>query len=284
MKNLLFILLSFLIFSCTNPESNHIESPIKRIKPLQADTFSIKGLWVMSEYVDSIITNKTISKYRQQWPTWFAILIDIEKDSITSYGSIFDIKKPYNPNSDTILVYHKTITGQWTLMLNRETEKLELRNTDTKRKKIDSTIYTFNKRPELNFLLDTLNDVHKTKTSFSNYFKKELVAGNYQIIGNENNVSFHPDGKITGFKDFDKYEIDVYFGTSHPYKNIDNIRFYRDLSKDSKEFDWEVFKWEFENDTLVLTQFNFKTFEYNGMKVRDEFWNLSEKEIRLVKQ
>ena len=284
MRRLLTILTSFFLIGCSTPDSQPVDEKGQEMVSTPQDTFTLNGLWAMPDYVDSVLTYKTISKYRMQWPTWFAILIDIDNDTLKTYGSILDNYCKYNTDSDTLYIFEKTVTGQWTLTLNQETEKLELRNTDSKRDKNDPKVYVFDKRPDLRFLLDTLDQVHLTRTSFTNYFNDQLFAGAYYIIGTDQQVTFGPNGQITGLQDFHKYKVDVYYGTLHPYNNLDNITFYRDLPDNSKEIDWELFKWEFKDDTLILTQFTWELFDHQGRNVRDEIWELSDKQIKMKRK
>lgn len=284
MKQLLTTLISFLLIGCSGYDSQPVDNNHRDVALISQDTLSLDGLWVMADYVDSILTYKTISKYRLQWPTWFAILIDIEDDTLRTYGSILDIETPYDSVGDTIHVFENTVTGQWTLTLNQQTQKLELRNTDSIREEIDPKTYVFEQRSSLRFLLDTLDQVHQTRTSFTNYFIDKLFVGTYDIIGTDEQVTFDSKGQIIGFQDFQKYDLDIYYGTLHPYNNLDNITFYRDLPAGSKEFDWELFKWEFKGDTLILTQFTWELYNHQGRIVRDEIWKLSNEVIKLKRK
>jgi len=272
------------MFGCSNPDSKQVNDIKQEMVLTPQDNFSLNGLWAMPNYVDSVLEYKTISKYRMQWPTWFAILIEIDNDTLRSYGSILDNETLFDPKSDTLNVFEKTVTGQWTLTLNEKTNKLELRNSDSNREQIDTNVYVFEKRPDLDFLLDTLDRVHYTSTNFTNYFHDQLFAGTYEIVGTGKRVTFSSNGQVKGFQDFHKYTVDNYFGTLHPYNNLDNITFNRQLPENSNEIDWELFKWEFQGDTLILTQFNWELFNYQGRNVRDEIWELNAEQIKMKRK
>lgn len=284
------VILQFIVFilitGCKdeNKQSNDQKSIVNDSLTSQ-DTFSLKGLWVMPDYIDSVLTYKTISKYRMQWPTWFAILIDIDDDTIRTYGSINDLQTSYNGDKDTICVFEKTVTGKWMLSFNEETQKLELRHIKlgTGRNEKDPKVYVLEKRPELSFLLDSLDKIHKTRTNMKNYLSKELFEGTYEVVGENRDVIFQSNNKIKGFQDFTEYHIDVYYGTSHPFNNLDNIKFYRNQN-DNQDFNWEMFHWKFKGDTLILTPLIFEEFKHRGKKVRGEFLELSEKQIKLVRK
>tara|TARA_R110002050_G_scaffold45957_4_gene108371 strand:+ start:1307 stop:2170 length:864 start_codon:yes stop_codon:yes gene_type:complete len=284
MKGLLTIMTLCILFGCSSPDGQQMNDSQQEMVVTPQDTFSLNGLWAMPNYVDSVLAYKTISKYRMQWPTWFAILIEIDNDTLRSYGSILDVETPFDPKSDTLHVFEKTVTGQWILTLNEKTKKLELRNSDSQREKNDTNVYVLEKRPDLKFLLDTLDHVHYTSTSFTNYFHDQLFAGTYEIIGTGEQVAFNPSGQIKGFQDFHKYKVDNYFGTLHPYDNLDNITFYRELPENSDEIDWELFKWEFQGDTLILTKFSWELFNYQGREVRDEIWKLGDTQIKMKRK
>ncbi len=283
-KFLFFLVTLLLLIGCTNPEGEIVVKDLPKVDSAHKESFTLEGLWVMTDFVDSILTYKTISKYSLQGPSMFAILIDIDMDTLKSYGSIIDNTLPYNRENDTLQVFERSVKGNWTLTLNKQTQKLEMRNTDSGSKKFDHKVYVYEKRQDLRFLLDTLNKVHKTRTSMTNYFHDQLFAGNYEIIGSGDQVTFGPNGYIQGLQDFHKYNVDVYYGTSHPYENLDNIIFYRDLPTNTTKFDWELYKWEFKGDTLFLTKFSWKEFNIQGTQVRDEIWSLSDQEIKLKKR
>ncbi|WP_421753223.1 hypothetical protein [Croceimicrobium sp.] len=284
MKVFLSILTLFILFCCTNPESQQMNDSQQEIVDSTQDTFTVNGLWAMPNYVDSVLAYKSISKFRKQWPAWFAILIEIDKDTLRSYGSIINIEAPYMPKSDTLQVFEKTLTGQWILTLNEKTKKLELRNSDSKREDKDTNVYVFEKRPDLSFLLDTPNPAHYTSISFTSYFHDQLFAGTYELIGTNQQVTLSSNGQIKGFQDFHKYTVDNYFGTLHPYNSLDNIIFKRELPENSNEIDWELFKWEFHGDTLILTQFYWEILKNKGRELRSENWKLSGEQIKMIRK
>jgi len=283
MKPLFHILTLSLLIGCSNPEDEPTNNLGQEIGLALLDTSSLDGLWVLPDYLDSVLTYKTISKYRTQAPAFFAILIDIDKDTLKSYGSIYDIKTAFKPEGDTIHVFEKTATGQWTLSFNRDTENLELRHTEKSTDGIDPKVYVLEKRPDLRFLLDTLDQGHKTRTSITNYFHDRIFAGTYENLETGDQVTFEANGQLRGFKNFHKYKVDVYYGTYHPLHNLDNIRFYRDSSEVKKDFASEGFSWQFNGDTLILNKINCKIYRHNGQKVRGEEWTLDEQKIKLIK-
>lgn len=282
MKQLPIILFSLFLSSCSPPEKNGSSLDNAEI-PGEKEPFEIEGLWALQEYVDSIPKNKTISRHRKSWPSWFAILIEIDKDSLRSYGSIHDLGTSYSLNNDTVFIFDETLSGQWILTCNPKSNQLQLKNSDSFRDSLDSRVYTFEKRPDLKHLVEDLDPIHKTSANFTDFFHEELFEGSYEVIGESNEVEFKKGGQIEGFQGFDRYEVDNYFGTLHPYDNLDNMTFYRGNSGIKHDFDWEKYYWEFHGDTLVLKRFSWMELTYQGRRVRDEIWELSNETIKMVK-
>jgi len=286
MKQLLFILTSLLAVACTTADPS-IRNNIVGLETdsLQQNTFSIDGLWVMSNFTDSILTNKSIAKYRIQHPTNFAILIDINKDTLRAYGLISDLELTVQNNSDSICVFKTNTLVEWILSLNNKSQQLELRPIQHSNSENDYNVLTFNRRPELEFLIENVDGVPKTRTNFTNYFNDQLFSGTYQISGTQDSVKFSKDGTISGLLGYAEFSVDCYFGTLHPFENIDNIVFYKAPLIDSR-FRSDRFKWSFKGDTLSLTQFIFETEEskVDGRIFRTGDWQLSREEIVLVRR
>jgi hypothetical protein len=251
---------------------------------LRPSTLTIDGLWVMSNYLDSILEHKSIANYRMQRPAWFAVLIDIEDDVLCSYGTIHDLELPFSRGADTICVFNN-IHGNWFLSFNNISQQLELIEIEGPDSEYEDQVYTFNKRPELEFLVQNVEGVHKTRTNFNNYFNDKLFAGTYQIPGEMDSITFSKNGTISGFQDYVEFSVDYYFGTSHPFDNMDNIVFCQDPLIDSR-FSDHRYKWSFEGDTLLLTPVLFETkeSETEGRIFRTGEWELVNEEIVLIKR
>lgn len=109
---LLFIVLSF--GGCQTKEpSKKVEKPVeiqkKEIQP------SVKEIWGLTNYLDTIIEKKELAKYRLQAPSWFGILLEISEDSIISYGSIVEINDKLDKSKDTLYKF-ESIAGKWILL------------------------------------------------------------------------------------------------------------------------------------------------------------------------
>lgn len=278
---LINILILILLTGCFNSSQKSVDIiETDMDSTLDKKQNEISGLWVMTDYVDSILAHKTISKYRMQWPTWFAILIDIDKDTLRTYGSILDNEEKYSIENDTLCIFKRTVSGEWTLTLNQSTRKIELRNTNSGRDSTDNKVYVFEKRPEFRFILDTLDKFHKTKTSFTKYFNNEIFTGTYKLLNSNEDIVFSKNGTVN-FQDFDTYEVRVYFGTLHPHKNKDVITF---MKYEGEQTFWKQYHWQFFGDTLVLTNFVKETIIYDDKEVITDDWILGNDQIKMIKK
>jgi hypothetical protein len=284
-------LLCFIIVAC-NSNNTHKKQSITISKQETKDTFSIYGLWTLTSYFDSILAYKTISKHRIKPQPWFAMMLEIKEDSITTYGTIYT-KNTYAIKSlnDTLCILERTPDGKWFIMVDKNNYIYlkQFPNSDKYSKINDSSIYTFKKRDDLMFLLDDLSNKtdyefpYYLGKNFESFFNKELLSGRYTDT-NGKEVLLNQSSEISGFENFYKYEVDPYFGTSHWLSNHDNVIFYRDSTKSKNIFDSETYVWKFIGDTLILNKVIYEIFKVNGQLVRDpELWKIDKKEIKLIK-
>ncbi len=227
--------------------------------------------WALTNYFDLILEEKTISKYRVQIPAWFAILLEIKEDSIFAYGSILDSEKAVNCNYDTLAIFEKW--GNWLLIQNKEELHLNLMPNG---EEVDPATYIYQKRPDLNHLLVDPDDLpYSIETKMMECFNQKLLAGSY-FHSKGGTVQFNFDGSIYGLGLYNEFMIDAYFGTSHSFKNLDNVAL-----RNRKEHLLDHYHWEFENDQLILTEFLRETILQNGQQVMTDNYILGEKQNRL---
>ncbi len=244
--NRLTLLIPFLIFifSCSEQVK---EKPIAAINsssekentPTDTD---LNGVWIMTNYLDSILENKTIAKFRLQPATWFAIIIEIKNDSIRTFGSIHDTDfSPIQFGTDSLITLKNSLTGDYSFKMNLKTGILEMKSNGN-----DSVNYSFKKRNDLKFLTENLDKIHKTSTNFTNYFNEKIIAKKY--ILNQKEINFAADGQLENFLGYKSYQVKNYFGTSHPFKNLDVLI----LKKEDGTIDY--WNWYFEHENLILTK------------------------------
>ncbi len=275
-----YFLFLVIIFGC-----NQVEEPGKEVnvnesnpseKKIIAPTeFNYDGVWIMTNYLDSIEKNKTIAKYRMLPASWFGILLKLEKDSLKAFGSIHNreyVLKKNNPDSLCVL---DGINGKYLLSLNQETDQLELISIDDKK---DTVKYVFRKRPEMKILIGNLDkylDPGRTggflalTENFIKYFDSTLIAGRYFL--NEQEINFGKTGHVDNFKNYHSYSVDIYFGTSHPFNNLDV------LTVKTETGDFDYWNWKFDGENLILTKFSVDHEKYNPYELTNESYRLTKK-------
>lgn len=244
---------------------------------------NLNGVWGLSQYFDSIIKNKSIANYRIVPPSWFSLLIEIKDDSLYAYGSINEYQFKIQ-QKDTLANFLKTNTGDWILIVDSNKNELKLKNVKGYRV-LDSMVYIFKKKREYKSLVDSLDKklFHRTSDNLTHYFHANIFAGKYKFL-DSSLVEFTSDGLVKGIDGYEKYEVDNYYGTYHPFNNLDNILLIRNSQDSSFFYKSELFNWVFIEDTLLLKRFDFEDYFHEGKKVREwEIWNLSDDVIKLIK-
>ena len=132
MKNLFYInIILLLSISCQTQD-----------KPDEEPVNPLNGTWIMTQYFDSTVTNKSIAKYRVQEATWFSIMIDIQQDTIITYGSLFDQCFAIDFTKDTlgILKDMPLQSNWWLIQKDNMLELVQQSNQELRYKR-----YTFKK-------------------------------------------------------------------------------------------------------------------------------------------
>lgn len=259
MRNTILILITCILLGC-NSRQGKTKFELTNTE-LNDSKSNLNGIWGLNNYFNKILSDKEIAKHRVQAPSWFAILLEIKNDSITSYGSITELKEKLNHNSDTLTIF-ESFGGKYALI--KKSDKLHLKqykSQDT----IDSITYTFSKRNDLKILLENQKRVYGISNNITTYFNEKLVSGTYYNLNNNEMVTFEKNGELKNFNGFDKYEVRNYFGTLHPHKNLDVITL-----TDSKQNTYKQFNWKFKDDKLILTEFIHETIEYKGKKEKTD--------------
>lgn len=258
MRTILYISIILLFVNCQTQENETTQVNIP--------TNSLNGTWVMTQYFDTIMANKSIAKYRTQDATWFSILIDIQQDTIITYGSMFDQCIKADFTKDTIAeIMGWTSQDYWWFI---QTDSLINLVQQPNQEYPDSTIYTFKRDSSFsNYCRRTRNEFRQKpfqresiRNEVIDYFNDKFFNGKYRNIQTEEVVIFDGKGNVSGLKDSEKYETNVYFGTSHPFKNRDVIYF------DRRNF----YNWIFEEDKLILTKFERETEYADDYELTDE--------------
>jgi len=270
LNHISLLLLILISISCKTEKENH---KLKSNTETELKKDSLNGVWIMTSYFDTIIKNKTISKYRFQKPAWHSLLIEISNDSIHNYGSIISDSHKINYDSDTLAILNGiSVPEDWIL---RKKQNVLMLNHIPNEYLIDTTSYILEKRNSLKFLIK--NDFG-AKIDFFNstteYFNEKLISGKY--LFRNDTIIFGKNRKVWNFKDYQNYRVNNYFGTSHPYNPYDVIFL-------TNEKELKPFNWKFENKKLILTNFIRKRVIQNGKEYDTDDFILGNKKIELIK-
>jgi len=260
MKHLLISFSVFvLIVSCSTTSNENVTSEKIEIDTLLAVS-ELEGTWALSSYFDSIVTHKEVARYRLQSCAWFGILLNIRKDSIENYGSIND-GIVSRKDGDT-LAYFSSIGGTYALL--NKSPQLHLFEVKNEYREVDTTLYVYEKRPDLDYLLDSLEDKRmKLDKNITRYFNQKLMTGKYLFNRSLDTVVFKENGIVSGFRNYTNYSVRNYFGTSHPFNEMDVLV----CSNNSITDYWS---WKFEQDVLILTKLKGDFYK------TDKYWPLEE--------
>lgn len=266
-KNIIYILGVISLVACNSSQENSVKKHTQTIIT-ESDSliiinteFDLNGIWALTNYFDTIVENKELAKYRLQTPTWFAILLEIENDSIKTFGSISTEKLLIENEKDTLATLSSNITGSkwWLIKKGDQLNLIQYPN----QKRHDSITYIFRKREEFDYFTKENTDFFIIGQNVTKYFNQQLFKGKYFIQDTQNKVVFKADGSLTGIDKFDTYEVRNYFGTSHSHKNLDVITF-----KNENDNIFKQYNWVFKNELLILTEFAYEKVTHNG-KVYD---------------
>lgn len=235
---------------------------------------NLTGIWGLSNYLDSIVAKKEIAKYRLQPPSWFGILLEINEDSIKSFGSIIEIETKLINKKDTLAIFDSF--GKWMLLKNQE--NLILKQFPNQ-ENIDTSIYVYNQRDDLKEMTDDLDKIHKLSSSMTKYLNKEIISGTYLNQKTNTRIEFLENGELNGIGHFTEYEVRNYFGTLHPHKNLDVLFLWNNMENLMQQYNFK-----FEGKNLVLTKFENEIIKINGKDVMTDYFVLGKKILKLKKE
>jgi hypothetical protein len=208
----------------------------------------LNGTWGLTNYFDTILKHRELAKYRVQQPAWFGILLEIENNSLETFGSIGNEQILADTLNDTLCHIFSRVAGKWDLVVEGPYLKLtqvpDLSYTDP-------TTYIYRKRDDLKFSKDrSAARYYVINDAITDYFNQHLFEGSYVNVATGNKVAFGKKRQLSGIEGFTTYPVRNYFGTYHPFDNHDVITF---EGKDPNSF--KFYNWVFSADTLTLVPF-----------------------------
>lgn len=251
-----YILLSFLFcllftFGCKSNVNNYTE---------------LNGWWVSKSLFDSIQITKSIYA-NKTFLDQDAIFLLIEEDSVETFGTIIN-------SNQHLLTYENDTIGEIGGMLFADlihsdsnitaSTLLRRRNYNTegkmdsikpfKRIKAQESFRRANEI-ETEFIEKHLNLNLKTHEIYEKWFAKQILAGNYIELENNNTITLSSNQECDGFKEFNGYKTHITNGTLDWNAN-DWIKFWN-----TETNEYEVLHYVFQDSTIHLYEYYNKTPE-----------------------
>lgn len=284
MRLLLSISLLFasIIVGCQPRGQAHKES--KQIfsvtSPPNVEPYSLNGTWGLTNYFDTILAHREIARFYMQEPAQFGILAQIQADTLFYYGSLHQPVYRIQSKSDSLLGIIGNSRNTFLLIQAPPYLKLVTKTGS------DSSVFLYRKRNDLSYFTKENLDFWGIGRNVTDYFNANLLAGSYGLKGQSRKVTFEPNGTISGLPAYDKFEVDNYFGTHHPFYNKDVVRLHKTDSSG-----WKWYNWVFSGDDLTLTEFVPELMEEGGeyrgredtVHSVSDFYILGDEVIRLKK-
>jgi len=253
-------LLIFALSACNPTEQKNTSNDDEKIA--KDDLSLLQGYWISVNYFDSLLHHKSVAKADKAPLAMNGIMLQITQDTMVSYGTLFPVKKwKLNPSYEDLGTGWKS----YRLSYNRDKKMIMAHSTEDNtptslfRKIKDDEkklVHSKNGRP---LFMDLPPNVYA-------FIIDHLIKGKYKLLSQNNSSSkmaLNANGTITGFENYNKYQIHSYFGTSHPYRPEDAIIF-KDTtvvnSGTGPPTNFGVFSWEFKQDTLILTKMFTKNY------------------------
>ncbi|OJJ23313.1 hypothetical protein BKI52_02845 [marine bacterium AO1-C] len=249
--------MGLLVCSLSACNSTEQKNTSKNDQKIAKDDLSLlKGYWISVDYFDSLLKNKSVAEADKAPLAMSALMLQIIQDTVVSYGTLFSGKKwKLNPNYEDLGLGWKShklsYNNKQKIIVARSIKDNTLTSLFRKIKDDESKlVQTKNGR---SLFIDLQANVYA-------FIINKLIKGKYKPLLPNNpssKMKLNANGTITGFKNYNKYQIHDYFGTSHPYRPEDAIIF-RDTtiinSGKGPPTNIGIFSWEFKQDTLILTK------------------------------
>jgi hypothetical protein len=240
--------------------------------------------WILTNYFDSILKDKSISKHRLYPITWSAMALNIKKDTLHSVGLLY-VKEKIKINSakDTFGLMNSNY-GRFLFFYNKQTDCIEaIDNSVDENNKYIGKHFTYRrvKEKRLYEIFDGF-ELHQIRNGLYQIFIDSLISGEYKSLNGGQNLILTTNGLISGFKKYNKFQIHDYFGTLHPFQNYDVICF-KDttISSTNNTKLTCYYNWKFSGNRLTLTEMltdNYDEYylgkkKYNFVRIKNTAYN-----------
>lgn len=229
-----FCLLLFVCYSCKSKRK-----PVESENPLM-------GNWICKSLIDTITAHKHDSNIfaTMELPYAYEFVFDEKfKDSVLVSNGFEQYYLTIKQNGDSIILLNAIQDNNLILVKDSATTKLTLLAFE--KEKLKTSAFTFSKPAG-----DDLQDMGNYFEGFPTAFNKATVAGDYQLIENNElldfKVHFEPDGKIEGLDDAYLYRCCI---AGDCFNMMNHLNTMTVLYKTENE---KEMAWSFKGDTLLL--------------------------------
>lgn len=227
-----------LIISSCADTSQQQEEDKDNMPATAINTNPAKGIWVLADYIDSIIIDKSIAKHRVKPLSWSALQVEVTDSGIICYGSINQGDFTKGNIQKGILLKEDVSGSDYYYTYDAANDKLMTLNIE------DSSTGSYIRTSE-SFLYQDSGVFWQLEPKLHSFFVANAFAGTYVNIATNDTVVFDPKYSMSGLGEFNQYNINMFMGTSHPFNDGDHVTYYGDDIRAINYF-------EFKGDTLVL--------------------------------
>lgn len=274
LKTTVYILI-FAICSLIACQGNQNNSSAENIhdstSAFSTTTKDLDGYWILTDYIDSILKDKSIAKH-SQYPISEAVMsFRIHNDSLFSKGIIL---RGYDAKISRVNDTLKQIRfSRYTFYYNRKSDQIEATpfrlKSNSYFRRADKEKYIY-RRVKDKRLLNILG-IRPTQ-GFHQLFVDSLITGEYKSIKNGQMLILTSAYSMSGFKRYNKYEIFDYLERieldyQDPFKSYDAITFREHKGRSSEidpkyaVYNGAVYNWRFSGDTLTLIEMQYSRKE-----------------------
>lgn len=228
--------------------------------PTEISESKLNGNWILTDYLDSILTDQTIAKHTRYLIAYEALYLKIEHDTLRSTGLLFNGDScRINQTIDSIGIL-KSYYIEYQLVYDKTSDCIRAIAIPSKENNpFLNKIFTYRRVTENRLAgLDVYNPFLIRK-KFHQLFIDSLIAGEYKSLEDGSIMKLLPDGTMCGFKKYNEFDIHDFFGTLHPFEDYDEITFMDTNYIGTNVWPHPIeksryFNWVFKQNKLTLTE------------------------------
>lgn len=246
MRHIYYLILILVFSSCNFQAKNHSEikssdevsKDVDSVKHKSKDNYGLKGEWILSSYIDSVIINKAIYKFSNGFAST-AYLIKFDEDTCRLFGFHENADLPLIDKTDSSYSFGYSLDQYWIIKQidsNTLSVKEYIDTNQFKSYKPDNKEYQYKK-----------NDTQLPIDDIKEYFIDKLFKGKYENLSNGSIVEFSNNNQINNLDSIKYYNLIIDFWDYSP-GNYDVIILSKSKNNDIKD----MYHWYFNGDTLNI--------------------------------